>query len=62
MKDVFLGCCHLNGPRVTPRPGRLGDVRHLDEVFVNIQGQRRYLWRPSIRTGSHNGGWVARVT
>jgi putative transposase len=25
------------------RPGRLGDTRYADEVFVPINGQRRYL-------------------
>ena len=27
------------------REGRLGDTWHLDELFVMIQGERRYLWR-----------------
>src|SRR3990172_6756727 len=27
------------------RQGRLGDTWYLDELFVTIQGQRRYLWR-----------------
>jgi putative transposase len=27
------------------RQGQLGDVWHLDEVFVEIVGERRYLWR-----------------
>ena len=27
------------------RQGRLGDIWHLDEVFVTIQGRRHYLWR-----------------
>ena len=30
--------------RLTRRQGRLGDTWHVDEVFVTIQGQRRYLW------------------
>ena len=33
------------------RQGSLGDVWHLDEVFVNIQGQRRYLWRAVDQDG-----------
>ena len=33
------------------RQGRLGDVWHLDEVFVNIQGQRHYLWRTVDQDG-----------
>jgi hypothetical protein len=27
------------------RQGRLGDIWHLDELFVNILGQKQYLWR-----------------
>ncbi len=27
------------------RRGRMGDTWFLDELFVNIQGQRQYLWR-----------------
>jgi transposase-like protein len=27
------------------KQGALADHRFLDEVFVNIQGQRHYLWR-----------------
>src|SRR5262245_49592855 len=26
------------------RQGRLGDTRHLDEIFVSIRGKRHYLW------------------
>ena len=33
------------------RQGRLGDIFHLDEVFVTIQGQRRYLWRAVDQDG-----------
>ncbi len=33
------------------RRGRLGDTWHLDEVFVNIQGQRHYLWRAVDQDG-----------
>ena len=31
--------------RLRRRQGRLGDIWHLDEVFVTIQGRRHYLWR-----------------
>ena len=31
--------------RLKRRQGRRGDTWHLDEVFVTIQGRRRYLWR-----------------
>ncbi len=33
------------------RGGRLGDTWFLDEVFVNIQGQRQYLWRAIDQDG-----------
>ncbi len=31
--------------------GRLGDVWHLDEVFVKISGERHYLWRAVDQDG-----------
>ncbi len=41
--------CRKFGPlyarRLARRRGRLGDARHLDELFVTIRRQRRYLWR-----------------
>ena len=33
------------------REGRLGDTWHLDELFVTIRGQRRYLWRAVDQDG-----------
>ena len=33
------------------RQGRLGDVWHLDEVFVRINGQQQYLWRAVDQDG-----------
>ena len=27
------------------RQGRRGDIWHVDEVFISIRGERRYLWR-----------------
>ena len=33
------------------RQGRLGDTWHLDEVFITIQGERQYLWRPVDQDG-----------
>ena len=33
------------------REGRLGDTWHLDELFVNIQGRRQYLWRAVDQDG-----------
>jgi len=47
--------CRTFGPQyarsLRRRQGRLGDVWHLDEVFVNIQGQRHYLWRAVDQDG-----------
>ena len=37
--------------RLKRRQGRLGDTWHLDEVFVTIQRQRRYLWRAVDQDG-----------
>ena len=33
------------------RQGHLGDTRHLDELFVTIQGRRQYLWRAIDQDG-----------
>ena len=33
------------------RQGRLGDIWHVDEVFVKIQGQQFYLWRAVDQDG-----------
>jgi putative transposase len=47
--------CMKFGPqyaqKLRRRQSRLGDVWHLDEVFVNIQGQRHYLWRAVDQDG-----------
>jgi putative transposase len=41
--------CRKFGPayarRIARRRGRLGDIWHLDELFVTIRGRRHYLWR-----------------
>ena len=37
--------------RLKRREGRLGDTWYLDELFVNIQGQRQYLWRAVDQDG-----------
>ena len=34
------------------REGRLGDIWHLDELFVTIQGDRQYLWRAVDQDGN----------
>ncbi len=33
------------------KQGRLGDIWHVDELFINIQGQRLYLWRAVDQDG-----------
>ena len=47
--------CQTFGPayarRLRHRRGRLGDNWYLDELFVNIQGRRQYLWRAVDRDG-----------
>jgi putative transposase len=47
--------CQKFGPhyarRFRSKNGRLGDLWHLDELFVNIQGERYYLWRAVDQDG-----------
>ncbi len=47
--------CRKFGPEyarnLRRRQGRLGDVWHLDEVFVTIRGERHYLWRAVDQDG-----------
>ena len=47
--------CRKFGPeyarRLKRRQGRLGDIWHLDEVFVKIRGERHYLWRAVDQDG-----------
>ncbi|CAL9331407.1 hypothetical protein SUDANB146_06425 [Streptomyces sp. enrichment culture] len=44
------GQAHANGlRRRRPRPG---DKWHLDEVFVKINGERKYLWRAVDQDGT----------
>ena len=47
--------CRKFGPEyawnLKRRKGRLGDVWHLDEVFVTIRGVRHYLWRAVDQDG-----------
>ena len=33
------------------KQGRLGDIWHVDELFITIQGQRLYLWRAVDQDG-----------
>ena len=37
--------CPAYAHNLRRRQGRLGDVWHLDEVFIRIRGERYYLWR-----------------
>jgi putative transposase len=47
--------CRTFGPAyarsLRRRQGRLGDIWHLDELFVNIQGRQQYLWRAVDQDG-----------
>ena len=47
--------CRKFGPdyarKLRRRQGRLGDTWHLDELFINIQGRRHYLWRAVDQDG-----------
>jgi putative transposase len=47
--------CTKFGPeyaaKLKRRRGRLGDIWHLDEVFISIGGQRYYLWRAVDQDG-----------
>jgi len=47
--------CQKFGPdyarKLKRRQGRLGDIWHLDEVFIRINGQQRYLWRAVDQDG-----------
>ena len=47
--------CQTFGPAYARRlrhwRGRLGDTWYLDELFVNIQGRRQYLWRAVDQDG-----------
>ncbi len=47
--------CQKFGPsyarKLRMKRGTLGDIRHLDERFITIQDQRRYLWRAVDQDG-----------
>jgi len=38
-------------PHTTGRQGRLGDIWHVDEIFITIRGERHYLWRAVDQDG-----------
>jgi len=41
----------MSAAKLKRRRGRLGDMWHLDEVFISIRGQRHYLWRAVDQDG-----------
>ena len=47
--------CRKFGPEyartLRRRQGRLGDIWHVDEVFITIRGERHYLWRAVDQDG-----------
>ena len=47
--------CIKFGPQyaksIRKRQGRLGDIWHVDELFVRIQGRQVYLWRAVDQDG-----------
>jgi putative transposase len=47
--------CQKFGPHyartLRRKQGQLGDIWHLDELFVTIQGERHYLWRAVDQDG-----------
>jgi hypothetical protein len=50
-------------PETEAASGGLGDVWHLDEVFIRINGQQQYLWRGSRRRRDrHPGSTASRST
>ena len=43
--------CLINSERRKHQRGRMSDTWYLDELFVNIQGRRQYLWRAVDQDG-----------
>ena len=47
--------CRKFGPsyarKLRRKQGRLGEIWYVDELFITIQGQRRYLWRAVDQDG-----------
>lgn len=54
-RETIRQWCREFGPRYVRklrcRQGRMGDVWHLDEVFVKIEGKRQYPWRSVDQDG-----------
>ena len=53
--EAVRSWCHKFGPEyartLRSRQGRLGDIWHVDEVFITIRGERHYLWRAVDQDG-----------
>ncbi len=53
--EAIRSWCRKFGPAyartLRRRQGRLGDIWHVDEVFITIRGQRHYLWRAVDQDG-----------
>ncbi len=53
--EVIRSWCRKFGPAyartLRRRQGRLGDIWHVDEVFITIRGERHYLWRAVDQDG-----------
>lgn len=45
--------------RLRRRRGRMGDTWYLDELFVTIQGQQRYIWRAVDQDGVQRSRYEA---
>jgi putative transposase len=57
--ETIRAWCRTFGPEyartLRQRRGRMGDTWYLDELFVNIQGRRQYLWRAVDEDGDQTG-------
>ncbi len=53
--EAIRSWCRKFGPEYAStlrrRQGRLGDIWHVDEVFIKIRGERHYLWRAVDQDG-----------
>ncbi len=53
--EAIRSWCRKFGPEYTRtlrrRQGRLGDIWHVDELFITIRGERHYLWRAVDQDG-----------
>ena len=53
--EAIRSWCRKFGPEyartLRRRQGRLGDIWHVDEVFITIRGERHYLWRAVDQDG-----------